>query len=107
MSDVIHMINEGELDDPYTLQELLEQAGRKLDKACSHDIIGSPVMFIDDKDDVYVVNVEAIVCLAHRDFAIEQITELLAENVDEEDIDKELRARLETWLKEHGGGEAL
>lgn len=72
------MIREGELHDPCSIQELLEQCGRKLDKACSHEILGE-VLFEDNDGDIYVVTVEALVGRANPDYA----REVLAEEAEE------------------------
>lgn len=52
------MIEDGEFaDSPVSRQDLLEMAGRRLDKACAYDILGQPIFVEDGR--WYVVNVEA------------------------------------------------
>lgn len=53
------MIDSGELSNPTDRQELLEQAGRLMDKACSWDILGD-VLFVEDGE-WYVASVETVI----------------------------------------------
>jgi len=54
------MICDGEIDPVSTTEELLEQAARRLDKACSHDILGE-VIFEGEDGKFYTCTVEAVI----------------------------------------------
>ena len=50
----------GELDEPKTVTELLENAGGALDHACAHEIVGDCVFEAEDGQ-VYVGSVEFVI----------------------------------------------
>ena len=50
-------IREGELHEPVSEEDILEQAGRLLDKSCSHEIVGE-VVFEGEDGKIYVGTTE-------------------------------------------------
>lgn len=78
------MIREGELSDPCSIPELLEQCGRLLDKAYSHEILGE-VMFEDNDGDIFVVTVEASIGVGNPKYVKEVLAEVAAEEEAERD----------------------
>ena len=66
------LVSSGELDSPVSVPDMLEQSGRLLDKACSHDICGTVLFQAEDKK-WYVGTVEFCVGKANPDFAIDEI----------------------------------
>lgn len=50
----------GEIDDPKNTKDMLEQAGRLLDKSCSHEIAGEVLFRAEDKK-WYVGTVEFVI----------------------------------------------
>ena len=56
--------------------DLLEQAGRALDKACAHEIVG-PNLFVGEDGKLYTACTEVHVGLAHPDWAKDTIQEQL------------------------------
>lgn len=74
-SDKIHdIICEGELDlvDCGCVEGILNEAGRALDKACSHDICGT-VLFRDKAGKFHVGTVEFVISPANPDYVVDEL----------------------------------
>jgi len=71
-------VESGEIGEAETIDEVLERAGRCLDKVCSHEICG-PVVFQAENDKWYVLHIEGVItearpqyikdCLAEKSIA--------------------------------------
>lgn len=79
---IAEFIRSGEMsvDRIATVEDLLEQAGRRLDKACSHDICGE-VVFKAANGKYYTLTVEAVISEANPEY----VADLLEEDDDEDD----------------------
>lgn len=72
-------IRTGELDPCIEDTDgIIEAAGAKLDRVCSHDILGE-VMFEGDDGKHYVVTVEAVIAEANPSYVKEVLEELKEE----------------------------
>ena len=71
------VVNAGEFDAVgiRTAGDVLDQAGRMLDKACSHDICG-PSLFLASDGQYYTVVVEAELVLMDSDWVEERLDEI-------------------------------
>lgn len=56
---IVKWLRTGEVGEPKTTEELLQIAGRLLDKACSHEICGGEVVFQTADGKWKVLTVEA------------------------------------------------
>jgi hypothetical protein len=65
---------EGELDSPQNIPDMLEQAGRLLDKSSSYDICGE-VLFRDDKGDFHVGTVEFVIGKAAPGYLVDTLAD--------------------------------
>jgi hypothetical protein len=70
---ILKFINNGEMDaGAATTDELLRQAGRILDKACSHDMLGE-VAFEAEDGKTYIMTVEAVIGEANPEYVADLI----------------------------------
>jgi len=74
----IDCLSEGELTDPVTEDDLLQQAGRLLDKAYAHEILGD-VLYVTDDGQWKVATVEVVLGEAHPSYLRDRLTEFLEE----------------------------
>lgn len=74
----IECLTEGELDDPVTEDELLEQAGRLMDKSYTHEILGE-VVYLTEDGRWKVATVETHLGDAHPRYLRDRLEEFLAE----------------------------
>jgi len=72
--EVEEFIDEGELHEPCSYDDMMEQAGRLLDKSCSHEICGT-VLFKATDGKYYVGTVEFTVAEAHPDYVKDVLNE--------------------------------
>lgn len=72
------VIREGELSDPASVPDMLEQAGRLLDKAYSHEIVGE-VVFEGEDGNHYVGTTEFVIGVANPEY----LKDVLKEEADE------------------------
>jgi len=70
---IVEFIREGEIvidkesRDKLTTQDLINTAGRMMDRACTYDILGDVVFRCEDNQ-VYVMNIEAEIGLINPDY---------------------------------------
>ena len=78
---ITEMIRSGDMAGTYTdTDELLADAGRRLDKACSYDICGE-VIFKGEDGKHYVMNVEAVI----EEVNPEYLKEILAQDAEDDE----------------------
>lgn len=68
------LVCSGELDAPANTRDMLEQAGRLLDKSCSHEIVGEVLFRAEDKK-WYVGTVEFVIGRANGVYARDTLLE--------------------------------
>jgi hypothetical protein len=66
--EITGWVTTGEFDTPKTTNDLLEEAGEKLDSACAWDIVGEN-LFVGEDGKLYTASVEVVIEEAHQDFA--------------------------------------
>lgn len=69
------MVLSGELDPPVNVPDMLEQAGRLLDRSCSHEICGE-VLFQAEDGKWYVGTVEFLIGRANPSYVVDTLTDL-------------------------------
>lgn len=80
--EVKRWLRTGELDENHTLQDdILDDCGRLLDKAYSHEILGE-VMFEATDGKIYVINVEAMISEANPEYVKDVLNEIEEEEND-------------------------
>jgi len=72
--EVEEFIEEGELHEPCSYDDMMQQAGRLLDKSCSHEICGT-VLFKATDGKYYAGTVEFVVSEANPDYVKDALAE--------------------------------
>jgi hypothetical protein len=74
-NEVKRVIQEGELCEPVSIKDMLEQAGRLLDKSYAHDICGS-VLFEGEDGKFYAGMVEFVIEEASPDYVAQVMEDM-------------------------------
>jgi len=99
MDTIKGFISSGELLDPQNEQDVLEQAGRLLDKAYAHEILGE-VLYVTEDGQWRVATTEVVIGQAGEAYLQDRLREFL----EEAEADDPMRPAAERKLMELDAG---